>query len=145
MRCEMIAIKLDGYCGLYCGACPVMLGTKAGTETNPCYGCKSEQPAGHCATCDIKQCARQKGDNFCHECAERSTCEQMRNFMADPQWPYHQSVFKNFDEIRRDGLAAWLEAQAERWRCGTCGISHSWWDETCRQCGQTVANYRADL
>jgi len=37
---------LQGYCGLYCGACPIMLNTKAGAGTEQCYGCKSEQPAG---------------------------------------------------------------------------------------------------
>jgi hypothetical protein len=137
--------KLDGYCGLYCGACPGMLATKAGTAGDPCYGCKSEQPAGHCATCGIKACARNKGYEFCDECAELRTCDKMHSFMVDPQWPYHQSVWKNMEMMRQEGLAAWLVAQEERWRCTSCGTSHSWWDETCPSCGQPVANYRADL
>jgi hypothetical protein len=136
---------LDGYCGLYCGACPVMLEAKAGKAANPCYGCKSERPAGHCVTCAIKACAREKGYAFCDECAELSTCEKMQAFMVDPQWPYHQGVLKNMETIRRDGLAQWLEVQDRRWRCPSCGASHSWWDETCPQCRQAVANYRADL
>ncbi|MFH2040683.1 MAG: DUF3795 domain-containing protein [Chloroflexota bacterium] len=136
---------LDGYCGLYCGACPVMLETKAGTGTNPCYGCKSEQPAEYCATCDIRACARRKGYAFCYECADLSTCEKMQKFMMDAQWPYHQGVLKNMEKIRCNGVAKWLEVQDERWRCANCGTPHSWWDETCPQCGQTVANYQADL
>ncbi len=136
---------LDGYCGLYCGACPDMLKTRAGKAADPCYGCKSEHPTGHCATCGIKACARSKGYEFCDECAELSACEKMRGFMIDPQWPYHQSVLKNMEAIRRGGLATWLEAQDKRWRCANCGASHSWWDETCPQCGQAVASYRADL
>ncbi|CAG0936394.1 hypothetical protein TFLX_05267 [Thermoflexales bacterium] len=136
---------LDGYCGLYCGACPVRLGTQAGTEPNPCYGCKSEQPAGHCATCGIKACARRKGYAFCDECAELKTCEQLQQFLVDPQWPYHQGVLKNMEVIRREGVAQWLEAQQARWRCTHCGTPHSWWDEGCPRCGQAVASYKADL
>ena len=39
----------------------------------------------------------------------------------------------------------WLEAQKQRWRCTNCGKAHSWWDETCPQCGQAVANDKADI
>ncbi|MGA2489566.1 MAG: DUF3795 domain-containing protein [Anaerolineales bacterium] len=137
--------KLDGYCGLYCGACPVMLRTKAGKETNPCHGCKSEQIAQrHCSTCGIKACARQKGYEFCYECPDLEICEQMQKFTTDEKWPYHQGVLKNLESIQRDGLVKWLEIQEARWQCSNCGAPHSWWDETCAQCGQAVANYQAD-
>jgi hypothetical protein len=144
---ETIAMEyiLDGYCGLYCGACPVMLGTRAGTEAHPCFGCKSELPAGHCATCGIKACARSKGYDFCGECADLGACDQMQKFLTDPQWPYHQGVLKNMEVIRRDGVTAWLEVQDKRWRCASCGTPHSWWQETCSQCGKPVVSYRADL
>lgn len=138
-------LKLDGYCGLYCGACPVMLGTKAGTEANACHGCKSEKPAGFCAECGIKACARGRGYEFCHECGELQTCERIRQFMADEKWPYHQGVMKNLEIISRDGVERWLAEQERRWRCAECGAAHSWWDETCRECGQAVSSYKADL
>lgn len=138
--------KLDAYCGLYCGACPVLLGTEAGTETNPCHGCKSGQLGNrHCATCGIKACASRKGYEFCHECPELGICEQMQKFIADERWPYHQGVLKNLGTIRREGVTKWLEIQEARWKCENCGAPHSWWDETCPYCGQPVANYRADL
>lgn len=136
---------LHGYCGLYCGACPVMLNTKEGMATERCYGCKSEQPTGYCATCGIKRCAAQKGFEFCNECPESNTCEQMRKFVEDTKWLYQQGVLKNMEMIRRDGLAKWLARQEKRWRCANCGASHSWWDETCPQCGQAVASYKADV
>jgi rubrerythrin len=65
--------------------------------------------------------------------------------MEDTKWPYQQGVLKNMETIRCEGLTKWLERQDKRWRCANCGASHSWWDETCPQCGQTVANYQADL
>lgn len=70
---------LHGYCGPFCGACPYMLNTKTGTGTEQCYGCKSELPAGYCATC----CARSKGYEFCNECADLGACELMEKFIND--------------------------------------------------------------
>jgi hypothetical protein len=136
---------LDGYCGLYCGACPVLLGTRAETESSPCHGCKSEQHAPHCATCGIRTCAHQKGYEFCYECADLAVCEQMQRFMADEQWLYHQGVLKNMEAIHREGRGEWLENQEARWQCAHCGAPHSWWNETCPRCGQAFASYRADL
>jgi hypothetical protein len=136
---------LHGYCGLYCGACPIMLNTMAGIGSEQCYGCKSEQPTGYCAVCSIKACARRKGPEFCNECSEYCTCKPMQKFMEDTKWPYQQGVLKNVETIRCDGLTKWIEGQDKRWRCTNCGASHSWCDETCPQCGQTVANYQADL
>ena len=145
-REELITMDfiLHGYCGLYCGACPIMLNTQAGTGTDQCHGCKSDRPTGYCAICGIKACARREGHAFCYECAGFSTCEQMQKFTRDTNWPYQQGVLKNMEMIRRDGLTKWLAGQAERWRCAHCGRSHSWWDETCPQCGQAVASYKAD-
>ena len=40
-----MAFILDGYCGLYCGARPNLLHTKAGTGTERCYGRKSKKQA----------------------------------------------------------------------------------------------------
>ena len=88
---------LHGYCGLYCGACPIMLNAKAGAGTEQCYGCKSEQPTGYCAVCGIKACARGKGYEFCNECSEYSTCERMQKFLKDSNWPYQQLVSNNME------------------------------------------------
>jgi len=138
---------LDGYCGVYCGACPVLLATKAGIidEAQQCYGCKSEKPTGFCATCGIKACAQRRGFEFCDQCAELVHCELMRQFVANTQYPYGQCVLKNMQLIREEGLPQWLEAQDKRWRCKNCGTAHTWYHETCPQCGQAVANYKADL
>lgn len=136
---------LHGFCGLYCGACPIMVTTKAGTGTEQCYGCKSEQPTGYCSVCGIKSCALNKGYGFCNECPDYTSCEQMQKFLKDANWPYQQIVLKNLNLIQQNGLSNWLEEQDQRWRCKNCGTSHSWWDEACPRCGQPVKNYRADI
>lgn len=136
---------LHGYCGLYCGACPRMLSTKAGTGTDPCYGCKSEQPTGYCAVCGVRACAQSRGHSFCNECPGYDGCALMDDFLKDPNWPYQQTASSNMESIRQVGLSAWLEAQDQRWRCANCGASHSWWDDACPQCGHATASFAVDV
>ncbi len=137
---------LHGYCGVYCGACPILLATKAGNlEDAQCYGCKSEKPTGFCATCGIKACAQRNCYEFCDQCSELETCDLVQKFVSDTQYPYGHCVLKNMEIIQETGLSKWLEIQEKRWRCQNCGMAHSWYHETCPQCGQVVASYRADL
>jgi len=138
---------LDGYCGVYCGDCPALLATKTGTidVDRQCYGCKSQKPTGYCATCGIKICAQRKGYEFCEQCGELKTCDLMQKFVSDQQYPYGRCVLKNMEMIRDEGLSNWLEMQDKRWRCKTCGAAHSWYHETCPQCGQAVADYKTDV
>ena len=138
---------LDGYCGMYCGACPVMLETKAGRagDDQQCYGCKSEKPTGYCATCGIKACAQSKGYEFCNQCDQLRTCEIMQTFASDKRFPYGQCVWKNLETIREAGRSKWLEMQDKRWRCRNCGSLHSWYHETCPQCSRAVTSYEADV
>ncbi len=135
---------MDCYCGLYCGACTMMLGTEPGI-TQKCYGCKSEAPASHCAECVIKACAISKGFDFCSQCAELGTCEKIQHFIHDPQYQNGLAVMKNFADIQQVGLQQWLVDQEKRWRCANCGAQHSWWDEVCPQCGSQVKSYKADI
>lgn len=138
---------LDGYCGVYCGACPILLATRAGKldEAQQCYGCKSEKPTGFCSTCGIKACAHHKGYEFCNQCSGLKTCELMLKFISDRQYPYGQCVLKNMETIGDISLPKWLEMQDERWRCKNCDASHSWYHEACPECGRAVASYKTDL
>jgi predicted amidophosphoribosyltransferase len=146
----------DGYCGLYCGACPNLLATENGTveelakarnmpaEDTVCSGCKSDRVSPWCTTCDIKLCAREKGYEFCGECSE-APCNLLTQFIEDKEYPYHLGVMKNLHAIREDSVTAWLEAQDPRWRCTSCNSKFAWQDETCSACGNPVSNYKADI
>ncbi len=136
---------VHAYCGLYCGACPILLKTRAGIATQQCHGCKSQQPTGYCAVCGIKACAQSRGHAFCNECPEYERCALMDAFLKDGNWPYQQAAARNMESIRQIGLSEWLEAQGRRWRCANCGAPHSWRDETCPKCGQATASFEADL
>lgn len=148
--------RRDGYCGLYCGACPNLLATEHDTldaladirrskpEDQICFGCKSGKTAPFCTTCRIKQCARDKGFEFCFEC-DSFPCDILTAFIEDNQYPYHLGVTKNLSAIHEDGVKAWLEYQESRWRCSACGAKFAWQDETCSTCGKPVSNYKAEL
>ena len=139
--------EFDGYCGVFCGACPVLLATRIVNipEEQHCYGCKSKNPGGYCTTCGIKACAIRKGFEFCIECAEIDTCNLIQALIADQQYPYGQCVLMNMENIQAMGLPQWMEEESKRWRCENCGEPHSWYQQTCSKCGMVVKNYMEDL
>src|SRR5512140_2500077 len=94
---------LHAYCGLYCGACPILLNARAGTAAEQCHGCKSEQPTGYCAVCGIKARAQSRGHAFCNECPEYERCALMDKFLKDANWPYQQAAARNMESIRQLG------------------------------------------
>ena len=134
--------QLDGYCGLYCGACPVLLASQAGTGEVTCQGCKSDQiKAGWCSVCTLKACAREKGLDFCYQC-EQYPCEDLEAFKTDLNYPYHQEIYAYMEVIAQEGKAAWLEQIKTRWTCPQCGQKASWWDLACKNCGQALNGYQ---
>jgi predicted RNA-binding Zn-ribbon protein involved in translation (DUF1610 family) len=148
--------KLDAYCGLYCGACPVMLAQQNGNlealaksnglepEAVRCLGCKSEKVSVFCTSCKIRPCASGKGFDFCFQC-DKLPCAPFIAFRDSEEWPYHAAVPKNLERVQQVGVDVWLEEQDTRWRCPKCGTKFAWQDETCKSCGEKVSNYKADL
>lgn len=84
-------IREDSYCGLYCGACEVLVahlnakerGKAARWEDLPpflvqnmpeaeavCHGCKTDTVFAGCRGCPMRNCAREKQVEFCFECEE---------------------------------------------------------------------------
>lgn len=93
----------DTYCGLYCGACSIMIAYKTGEKdplasywTEPvlkstvqnrgievtaheelqlkCHGCKTDDRFINCRDCKIRACARGKNIEHCNLC-EKYPCE----------------------------------------------------------------------
>lgn len=141
--------KRDAYCGLYCGACPVFISTAAAIAagktdfTNPegfCLGCKSAVVSGWCAQCTLKSCAKEKGFDTCAECA-KYPCEPMKGFIEAADWPYHIETPYNVALIKKDGKAAWMENQKERWSCPGCDTAQDWYAKKCASCGAELRGY----
>ncbi|HUT98453.1 MAG TPA: DUF3795 domain-containing protein [bacterium] len=144
----------DTYCGLYCGACPVVLANERGNveqraaewgmkpEELACFGCRSQTTAVFCTDCGMRLCARNRGIRSCCECGEYP-CEILKNFQAD-EHPHHSVILKNLETIREKGLDAWLAEQAGRWRCPGCGARFTWYDTKCAECGAELYDCRVE-
>lgn len=140
--------KYDTYCGLYCGACEVLVATKNGDvekaakawnmkpEELRCHGCKTGTISSFCSTCDIKKCAEDKRVDFCFQCDEY-LCARLVEFKND-KYPHHSVILKNLDFIRGKGINKWLEEQEARWSCPNCGAKFSWYDQVCKKCGEKL-------
>ncbi len=140
-----MAFRYDTYCGLYCGACDILLANKRNLleETAKswnmkpndlmCHGCKTDTTSTYCKTCDIKKCADSRNIEFCFQCDEYP-CSYLLEFKSD-ECPHHSVILKNLNFLRDYGLAKWLETQQKRWKCPECGREFSWYEETCTNCG----------
>jgi hypothetical protein len=154
----MSEIKLDGYCGLYCGACDIFrlsekarqIGVKAQWQEMPeqfkkvikeadivCHGCKSDTVFAGCKACPIITCAKKRGVESCALCRKYPcfTIKAMhivvRLRKLDKKLP-HLTVRKpNLEFIRKNGLIRFLSEQEEAWKCPQCGSQFSWYKKQC--------------
>lgn len=160
----MMKFRPDSYCGLYCGACDVMVAYKQGLKTGKlpvwqdlpeefikniptgktdeikCFGCKSDQVFGGCAKCMIRKCAREKMKvEFCFEC-EKHPCikYKIQRFLTkvlfEKKLPHLKTIEPNQQAIKLEGLDKWLKDQQDKWRCPDCLAELSWYQSECRSC-----------
>jgi predicted RNA-binding Zn-ribbon protein involved in translation (DUF1610 family) len=145
--------RYDTYCGLNCGACPVLAANERGDEAwikataeqwkkKPedlrCHGCKTDVTAAFCTNCGMRNCARERGLEFCVECDEYP-CDKISAFRNDDA-SHHSVVFTNLAIIKDKGVEAWLASDAKRWACPECGTRFYWYSEKCEECGAVLYN-----
>lgn len=144
-------LKIAGICGLYCGGCTVYIGTKEDPhrlgylanrtgqriEELKCEGCRSNRLSGYCKTCHMKECAREKGVDFCGDC-ESYPCEEIKNFQKE--LPHRWDLFESMTYLKKNGLDKWYEQMKEDYSCKSCGETNSAYDLKCRKCGNTPGN-----
>ncbi len=145
----MINKNLAGRCGHYCGACSIYRACEDGGEllkvmktTCPpdrnlyCQGYqvvdKTCWPYNHCPR---RACLEAKGLEFCYECMEfeQGGCEEWKE-LAEAHAKIGMDLGKNLLRIKSVGVERWLEEQAQKWRCPSCGKPISE-EEKCYQCG----------
>lgn len=109
----MSGFNYDTYCGIYCGACSIMMSHRTGrkdplalqfTEENiraflasqgekypegeefshNCTGCKTATLFINCRPCKIRKCAVEKKVEHCIECGEYP-CQLFSTIMVNPQ------------------------------------------------------------
>jgi hypothetical protein len=155
----MAASGMLSRCGIYCGACYVYRAMRDGGEflkdtaerqgvaidEVSCMGCMGPEEAlwVNCAKCRVRGCLKEKGLGFCYQCREfqERSCviyERLTEFCAKRG----EDTRGAMTEMEKDP-DAWLKAQDEKWRCGSCGGPYSWYEETCHHCGSDLE--RTDL
>ena len=146
--------KYDSYCGLYCGACEILLMNELGRIEEKakewsmnlsdvkCFGCKTNQNSIYCVDCDIKYCAESKDIEFCSEC-NKFPCSRISGFRSD-KYPHHSVVLKNLNTIKDKGLIYWLVEQEKRWKCSQCGLKFTWYEEVCSNCRKKLDNCKSE-
>ena len=111
--------RIIAYCGLICTDCPAYIATQADdqaalekvaaqwreafnapditADSIICDGCLGEagRKCGHCAECEIRACAVERGIVNCAHCAEYA-CDKLKGFFGFA--PEAQAVL---DEIQR--------------------------------------------
>jgi len=146
----------DSYCGIYCGACDLLVACRRGEpgsfspgfkaaiparDDYRCRGCKSELVFGNCASCPIRACARARGIEHCSDCGEYP-CEPLRRIRYEsphPGLPHLSLCHENLEAIKARGTEAWLEEQVALWRCPSCSAPDSWYSAACPRCGEPLA------
>ncbi len=111
-------------CGMNCALCSAYLAQqydlkKTGILRSYCAGCR---PRGKNCAFLKKRCQR-LGDGqvaFCHECPD-FPCPTLRSLDKRYRTKYHMSMIENLEYIRDRGMAAFLDKEAEKWRCPGCG------------------------
>jgi hypothetical protein len=136
------------YCGLFCGACPVFLATRAegglkaeGGALLSCDGCRSERLPVWCAQCSLKTCARKKEIEFCGDCGQYP-CADYAGFRDSADYPYHSECPGYLSSIKAEGWKAWLESMERMWSCAECGRPASWWDRICPSCRSAMPGFQ---
>jgi len=166
----MAEFRYDTYCGLYCGACDILNAYRTGLRTGrpaqwddlparfrghirpaaiACHGCRSDDVFAGCASCPIRNCARQKGiSGTCREC-KKYPCMIYLLFKLvwklrklDKRLPHWKAAPGNLAAIERGGVERWLEEQRTKWSCPDCGTGFTWYREKCGKCGREVESLK---
>jgi len=157
----------DSYCGIYCGACDIMMAGRTGGKyrlasfwngknirryqktigieydskqpvTFKCDGCKSGTLFANCASCQIRKCAIDRKVDYCLDCI-LYPCTLIDGFnKVGSLLPHIRNNQDNMERIKESGIKKWLSEQEERWRCPDCKTEFSWYTNKCKKCGKNL-------
>lgn len=125
-------------CGMNCALCSSYLSMKndlkkQGIMRSYCVGCR---PRGkNCAfmkkSCDLLANGLVQ---YCFEC-EEFPCRRLKALDKRYRTNYQMSMIENLEYIRDNGMEAFLEKEAKKWRCPECGGVICCHNGICYSCG----------
>lgn len=143
----------DSYCGLYCGACDILLAYKKGYQDKvasflnvepsqiKCHGCKTDTLFINCQNCKIRNCAINRNMEHCNDCNDYPCNifnELIHDFSNQFKLPHLKIIPKNLLTIKNIGVNPWLSEQEKQWKCPECQTSFSWYTPNCTNCGKDL-------
>lgn len=163
----MSTFNPDTYCGIYCGACSIMMAGRTGRKDRlasfwapesikkflafqgipstddrdlvlECCGCKSDRVFINCRGCKIRECAIARRVDHCNDCGE-FPCKTYSEWKnIQVMLPHLKETGANLDAIVKGGVSIWTAEQEKKWACPGCGTAFSWYAETCAACGMNL-------
>jgi hypothetical protein len=127
-------------CGMNCGTCKNYLAYSRGVpqkkgKVSHCSGCL---PRGK--NCFVKRgCKKLSSGQFkyCFECAEMP-CDKISRLEKRYRERYATSFVQNLKELKEKGIAKFLQAQENRFKCPNCGDVVSVHDNKCYKCNKVT-------
>jgi hypothetical protein len=144
-------------CGLYCGVCRIQQATQENdlaflkrltriyarrfpeiAAVPPkgllCDGCLSARRFPFCQECAIRECARRREYQGCHECLD-FPCSLIDEF---PMPVGRKVILRAIPYWRTHGTERWIASEEERYRCPDCGARLFRGAKQCRRCNAPV-------
>ncbi len=127
---DMIEPAMLAPCGVNCMVCYKHCRSKI-----PCEGCLNGDTGkpGHCRTCEIKDCVREKGIVYCHDCREYP-CRRIKYLEKSYNIRYGASPVRNGKTAKEQGIPELMRQQKRKYTCPVCGGIIPIQDSECRKC-----------
>ena len=126
----VIPESLFAPCGMNCMICYMHLKDK-----KPCSGCLGDEhhKPERCKACNIKNCAKEKGFIYCHECSV-FPCKRIINLEKSYKKRYNTSLIENSKIVKEEGITAFQKYEQKKWSCNLCSGVISIHDKKCSNC-----------
>ncbi len=130
--------ELIAPCGMNCGLCSGYLAYKHNLKSKGigipyCTGCRPRDKK--CAflkkRCNLLLYNRAK---YCYECDDYP-CENLIHIDKRYKALYKMSMINNLGDIHMNGIKAFLDKEAEKWKCPKCGAVICCHNGICFNCG----------
>lgn len=118
-RAAGLSAMLIAPCGMNCALCMAYV-----RDRKPCPGCHGEdaQKPFHCVNCSIRHCDGLQGMEAAHcGVCGKFPCSRLKQLDKRYREKYGMSMVDNLNQIKTEGMDAFLAGQITKWSCPSCG------------------------
>ncbi|MBU1379878.1 DUF3795 domain-containing protein [Myxococcota bacterium] len=131
-------------CGINCSLC-----SGHQRKKNTCPGCSfidrlDESSLLYCRTCKIVRCDKRRDIYFCNDCRD-FPCRRLKDLNKRYTNRYGVNNFENMNFIKLNGIAAFLDKEAQHWTCSECNELLCMHKKRCLSCGSVNPHFPQDL